>query len=172
MSVMPLFWIVAWVRPKSWNSAMKASTGAHIATTPKSCGDKSRDRTMTETIWVATRTDCARAVTTAPRPTDLRSEPSGGSNALASKFRIPDVLGVGSGLPDRRRVLETLKPVGTDRCGATRIPQFFAMLHQKMLQCNKTSPVTWMNRGEYRNVSPKRGKDAEMRQVRYVLTLS
>lgn len=85
----PVFWIVAWVRPKSWNSAMKASTGAHIATTPKSCGDSSRDSTMTETIWVATRTPCAIAVTMAPRPTDLRNEPSGGSNALVSKFRIP-----------------------------------------------------------------------------------
>ncbi len=88
---MPVFWIVAWVRPKSWNSAIKASTGAHIATTPKSCGDKSRDSTITEMICVATRTDCAMAVTMAPRPTDLRREPSGGSNALASKFRIPDL---------------------------------------------------------------------------------
>jgi len=88
-----LAWIVAVLRPRSWNIATSASTGATMAITPKSSGLSKRARTMAETKVSATRTPCARPSHIPPLatafPIDVEAALDSSSTGAASTVGMP-----------------------------------------------------------------------------------
>ncbi len=75
-------------RPSPWSMLTNATTGTHIAITPKSRGVSSRDSATTETNCTASLTTCDTPVIAAPRaawPRNPSGRAGGASSVVAFK---------------------------------------------------------------------------------------